>query len=478
MPDRRAAQRAASFQCLFGGTPDGMALLDSSGAILAANPALERLAGGEALRGLPATRLLAPADRPALAALLAGSGQRDLRARPAGSGLGAWSLTSELLAGGGRLLRVLDHGEGDRAEVPAVNASRLEMLGRLTGGIVHDVNNLLGIIRGAAEAVRTLGLPPAGEAEVKGIEDAARRGAVLIAELLALVRPQKAAPCSIVLDAAIEALAPLLRRLVGKAVRLELLPGAAGLAVRLGPEQLDRLLMNLAVNAGEAMAEGGCLTIATRQAPGEAVLEVRDTGCGIPPEALPHIFDPFFTTRATEGGTGLGLATVRDIVGAAGGRVVVESRRGQGTCFRIHLPRLEAPVEAAPRPAPTGEAGPILLVEDEAVLRRLAEHVLSRQGQVPLLAESAEAALDLLERSPPPGLLVSDISLPGMDGRELARRLRLRWPHLPVVLASGYGSAGLRAELAAEGFHLLAKPYGSAELMAALEAVRRVPVTV
>jgi two-component system cell cycle sensor histidine kinase/response regulator CckA len=469
MAERRAALRAA-FQTLFAAAPEGLALLDLGGAITAANPALGRMAGAGFRPGRPATGLLAAADRPALAALLAGVGGASIRVAPAGGGDAEWSLTAEALPDGERLLRVVDRSAERRIEARLAATGRLELLGRLTGGVVHDMNNLLAAIRGSADAMRAGGLAPAALAELLEIEDAARRGSALISQLLGFVRPGRAAPGLLGLDGAVEGIAPMVRRLLGVGVRLELALDAAEARVRLEAVQLDQLLLNLAVNAGEAMPDGGSLGIVTRQMMGEAVLEVRDTGRGIPPEAMPRLFEPFFTTRGVEGGTGLGLATVWDIVTGAGGRIVVESEPGRGSCFRIHLPCFEA---EAPGPMAAGQ-GPVLLVEDEVVLRRLAERVLGRAGHALLLAESAEAALELLEQAPAPGMLVSDIALPGMDGRELARRLRGRWPELPVVLASGY--AGLREELAAEGFQLLTKPYTPAELMAALAAARREPV--
>ncbi|MBL6454130.1 response regulator [Belnapia sp. T6] len=485
----RRGREAEAFRTLFAAAPDGMALLDHGGAILAANPALGRLAGPAlALRpGLPATRLLAPADRPGLEALLAGRATAPLCAHPADPAAppdAEWSVTAETLPlGGRRLLRILDRTAERRAEARLAAGARLEVIGRLAGGIAHDFNNLLGIILGGTAAARAAAPGPAVTTELAAVEDAARRGAALVGQLLAFARQQRLQPRIIELNAAITGLAPLLRRLLGEGVRLDLALEEPGRRVRVDPAQLDQVLLNLAANAREAMLAGGVLTIGTTHAlvlgegdpslpPGRyAVLEVRDTGCGIPPEALPRLFEPFFTTRPERGGTGLGLATVQGIVAQSGGRIAVESTPGVGTCFRIHLPRQEGPVDqpaVPPAAVPAPGSGPLLLVEDEAPLRRLAERVLARAGHEVLPAESAEAALDLLEDSPPPALLVSDVAMPGMDGVELARRLRQRWPSLPVVLLSGYAEAALAADLAGEGFRFLAKPYAPAELLAAL----------
>lgn len=466
MAEPRAALRTA-FRSLCSAAPEGMALLDARGSVVALNPALGRLAGPEARPGQPAGQWLAAADRPALAALLAGGGAGCMTASPAGGGAARWSLSAEGLPGGGWLLRVaaLDAAGGPEARLAA---GRLELLGRLACGVAHDLNNMLSAIRYGADAMRAEGMAPAALAELQVIEDAARRGSALIGRLLAFARPGQAAPGVLALDAAVADLAPMLRRLLGPGVRVDLELGAPAARVRLQAVELDQLLLNLAANAGDAMPDGGSLGIATRRGGAGVVLEVRDSGRGIPPEAMARLFEPFFTTRAAEGGTGLGLSTVRSIVDGAGGRVAAESQPGRGSCFRIELP------EAGPaeEPAATGE-GPVLLVEDEPVLRRLAERVLQRAGHEALLAENAESALALLERAPTPGMLVCDIALPGMDGRALARQLRGRWPWLPVVLASGYG--GQREELSAEGFHWLAKPYTPDELMAALAAARPSP---
>jgi two-component system cell cycle sensor histidine kinase/response regulator CckA len=249
--------------------------------------------------------------------------------------------------------------------------------------------------------------------------------------------------------------------------------------------------MNLAMNARQAMPAGGRLRLSTGRVvllsplpgvpdtvpPGRwTVLEVADTGTGIAPEALPRIFEPFFTTRMDQGGTGLGLATVHGIVRQSGGFMVVESQPGQGTCFRILLPRVEQAEAVVPSPPPRSDPtppavpsiGPVLLVEDEAPLRRLAERALRRAGHDVVVAEDAESALALLEDGVLPGLLVSDVAMPGMDGMALARAVRDHVPGLPVLLVSGYASTVVDSALEQEGIRFLSKPYGPAELVAAV----------
>ena len=495
-----------SFGILAGPAPEGLALLDAEGRVVAANPALHAMAGPlVSLRpGAQAASILAPAARPgldaALAEALSGTAPGPLRAAPADPAAPAeaeWSLRLSPLPEAAwpearLLLRLEDRTQARRAEAQLAESGRLETVGRLAGGIAHDFNNLLTAILGGAEAARAAGLPAGAEADLAQMEDAARRGAALVRQLLAFARQQRLQPRVVELNEAVEAIAPLLRRLLGQAVRLDLALERPGRRVRVDPTQLDQVILNLAVNARDAMPRGGTLRIATGHRvvlrpdgegalpPGRwVVLEVGDTGNGIPPEALPRLFEPFFTTRLEKGGTGLGLATVQGIVAQSGGHIAVESRLGEGTTFRIHLPRQAA--AAAPallpivapiilpdtRPPP---AGPVLLVEDEAPLRRLGTRLLERSGHTVLAADCAEAALALVEAGAVPSLLVSDVAMPGADGVELARRLRQRWPALPVLLLSGYAETMLDRDLTAEGFRYLGKPFGPAELPAEVAA--------
>ncbi|MDO9709340.1 ATP-binding protein [Paracraurococcus lichenis] len=523
MAERALLRRAArppgfveAFRILAATAPEGLALLDAEGRLVAANAALGRMGGPMAsLRpGAPVIPILAPAGRAAFAsalALAAGGGApaplRGAPADPAAPTDTEWALRLGCLppeAGPEArvLLRVEDRTEARRAEARLAEAGRLETVGRLAGGIAHDFNNLLAAILGAAEAARAAGLPPAAEADVAQIEEAARRGAGLVRQLLAFARQQRLQPRVIELNEAVTAIAPLLRRVLGRQVQVELALEQPGRRVRVDPTQLDQVMLNLAVNAREAMPEGGRLRIATghrlvlrpegegagRTAlpPGRwVVLEVSDTGRGIPPEVLPRLFEPFFTTRPEKGGTGLGLATVQGIVAQSGGQVAVESRQGEGTTFRIYLPRQEGPAmplpdlmgaarQAAsdlPAPLPPAPgavpppASPILLVEDEAPLRLLGTRLLERAGHGVLAADSAESALALLEEGARPAMLVSDVAMPGMDGLDLARRLRARWPALPVLLLSGYAERVIEEVPDIEGIRFLAKPFGAAELL-------------
>lgn len=516
---------AAAFRAVFEASADGHALLDAEGRILLANAALARMAGPAVPvgPGLPAERLVAAAARPALREHLAAA-RAQPHANPRGGRLAPlpalhaapadpaappdseWALLARPVPAVAAaedappmlLLAVADHTEKRRAAQRLAASARLETIGRLAGGIAHDFNNLLGAILGATEAAREAGTSSAAAAELGQIEAAVRRGAGLVRQVLAFARQQQMQPRVIDLRRAVDEMAPLLRRLMGRGIAVDLALEGEGPPVLVDPAQLDQVLLNLAANAKEAMPEGGRLRIALSRAvvlrregegpealpPGRyAVLEVCDTGCGIPPEVLPRLFEPFFTTRPDRGGTGLGLATVQGIVAQSGGHIAVSSTPGKGTCFRIHLPRAERPAEPAPdaaepaplpapQRAPADSTGVIMLVDDEAPLLRLSTRVLTGGGYRVQTADCAEAALELLEEAElPPLALVSDVAMPGIDGLALARRLRARWPGLPVLLLSGYAESVLGEDLAGAGMGFLAKPYAPADLLAQLAAL-------
>jgi two-component system cell cycle sensor histidine kinase/response regulator CckA len=491
-PWRHKAEARLS-QAVLDGLPDAAALLDGKGHVLAANTAL-RVALGPAQpvkRGMPAARLFAMADRAAVTAWL----QRG--ATPQQARLAAPEGMAEPLVAPHRI--VLPHGESlilfrqATHRDSTAEADRLQTLGTLAGGIAHDFNNLLTVVLGASEDALRLAGPtpdPALVTELSQVRQAAERGALLVRQLLAYARQQVLAPQRVGLNGAVEGIARLLERTVlRQGVTLELALDELERQVLIDPSQLDRVVMNLAMNACQAMPQGGRLLLGTgRQVllsamPGVpdsvpagrwVVLEVADTGPGIPPETLPRIFEPFFTTRINQGGTGLGLATVHGIVRQSGGYMVVESTPGQGTRFRILLPRVEEaalPAElpaATPQAEPAPPAGAVLLVEDEAPLRRLAERTLDRAGFEVVVAEDAESALEIIEEGLAPALLVSDVAMPGMDGVALAQALRQKIPALPVLLVSGYANAVVEAELGAENIRYLAKPYTPAGLVAAV----------
>jgi len=282
----------------------------------------------------------------------------------------------------------------------------------------------------------------------------------------------------------------LLKRLLGETVTLNVSHGRDLGPVRADPGQLEQVVVNLAVNARDAMQAknphgGGTLTIRTRAVgPAEVrergsdimppadytALEISDTGTGIPQEVLPKIFEPFFTTKEVGKGTGLGLSTVYGIVKQSGGYIFADSKPGQGATFTIYLPVHAAGAVAVPRaPVRTRQAemwgtGTVLLVEDEAMVRAVAERALSRQGYTVLSAENGEAALELLETCQAPDLLISDVVMPQMDGPTMARHVRERYPHLPILFMSGYAEEQLRKSIDLDNVAFLPKPFSVQQL--------------
>lgn len=477
---------------LFLGLPDAALLLDHAGRISAANPALQGALGPTlpVRPGMEPERLFASSSRPRLVQWLAGGATPDELALAAPEGRAGQPVVPLRvpLPGGGAVLLLQDATQRHAMAAHLAEAERLQALGTLAGGIAHDFNNLLSVVLGATEsALAHLGgkPDPAVAAEMEQVRQAAQRGAALVRQLLAYARQQVLAPERVCLNAAVEGMARLIRPLLGRGIALELSLETPGRQVLIDPSQLDRVLMNLAMNARQAMPHGGRLALSTSRAllleplaaepeavpPGRwTVLEVADTGHGIAPELLPRIFEPFFTSRAGEGGTGMGLATVHGIVRQSGGYLVVGSRQGEGTRIRILLPRLEGervqPTLEAQQAALPPRGGPLLLVEDEAPLRRLAEHALRRAGWDVLVAEDAEEALERVEQEGvEPALLVTDVMMPGMDGAELARLLRQRFPALPALLVSGYAPSVVEQGLGEEGLRYLSKPYRPAELV-------------
>ncbi len=518
--DRLAAPargEAALLGPLFDGKATPMAILDRAGRILATNAALRSLVAdaGAVPLGEEAMMLFAPADRQALArdvaAVLAGA-EHALGTRwratlngasPRRVDIGCTPVREADGAVSGVILSLFDISLLLGPEEDVSHGQKLRALGLLAGGIAHDFNNLLTAIGGAAEAAADEG---AGGAALTDIRAAVARGAALVRQLLAFARQQTLQPEIIAVNDAIRSVAAMLGRLIGKNIVLTLDLEEPGRHVRVDPSQFDQVLVNLAINARDAMPEGGRLTLASGHLtllapktigaetipPGRYVtLTVADTGHGIPPEQIGRIFEPFFTTKREGGGSGLGLATVHGIVRQSGGFLILESAPEAGTRIHVHFPRVIAPEKTAPEPeaaasapppsAPPPPAAPtsaareaeehratVLLVEDEAPVRRLAERALRRRGFSVQAADSAEAALALLEGGMRPDVVVSDVMMPGLDGPGLLAELRRRWPDLPAILVSGYAAQGPRTALAEETATFLAKPYSLAALVDAV----------
>jgi two-component system cell cycle sensor histidine kinase/response regulator CckA len=358
-----------------------------------------------------------------------------------------------------------------------LHSQKMEAVGRLAGGVAHDFNNLLNVIVGYAELLgRTLPRGDTRRARIDQILQAAMRAGTLTRRLLAFSRNQVLQPRVIDPNAAVAETEQMLRRLIGEDVDLVLRLGHGLGSVRVDPGQLEHVLLNLAVNARDAMPTGGVLTLATASAelPGTAasppgrfvLLSVSDTGVGMDEETRARIFEPFFTTKPTGEGTGLGLATVYGIVQQSGGFIRVESESGRGTTFKIFLPRVDAPPEPA---APPSSSRPrlrghetILVVEDQDSLREVIREALQLLGYRVLVAPHGEDALELARRHGGPlDLLITDIVMPRMGGGELASRLIAERPGLRVLYMSGHASETVTRHGPFEPRLLIEKPFST-----------------
>jgi two-component system cell cycle sensor histidine kinase/response regulator CckA len=341
-----------------------------------------------------------------------------------------------------------------RLEEQLRQAQKMEALGRLAGGVAHDFNNLLAVIAGHSELLTT-GSPGPEEwrESVAEIGQATQRAAALTRQLLAFSRREIQEPKVLDLNAVVADAEKMLRRLIGEHVQLTLALQADLSPIRADLGQLNQVLLNLAVNARDAMPRGGRLRLETREVDLDAAaplgarsgrhvrLTVTDTGCGMTPEVQARVFEPFFTTKAEGLGTGLGLSVVLGIVQQSGGRLAMESQPGVGTAVHVDLPAVPGPAERPPiAPAePVGGGETVLLVEDAAAVRRTVARMLEYLGYRVLQAESGPEALRLFEaRAGQIDLLLTDVVMPGLSGRELADALRLRQRDLKVLFQSGY----------------------------------------
>jgi PAS domain S-box-containing protein len=374
-----------------------------------------------------------------------------------------------------------DVTERRRLEAQLRQAQKMEAVGRLAGGVAHDFNNLLTVVNGYSDLLLE-SLPPSDpiRAQVEEISRAARRATDLTSQLLAFGRKAMAIPRVLDLNALVRDTEKMLRRLIGEDVELVTQLDPALGRVKMDPGQLDQVILNLAVNARDAMPQGGTLTIETRNVelspayvrkyldvvPGPYVaLVVRDTGHGMTEEVKAHVFEPFFTTKEVGKGTGLGLSTIYGIVKQAGGHIEVESAPGRGATFRVLLPRLgdgAAATEGARSDAGLPhDSETVLLVEDEDMVRTFARVVLQRCGYTVLEATNGPDALHQAEdHHGPIHLLASDVVMPHMSGRELAERLSGLRPQVRVLFFTGYmDDAVLRLGILKDGTACLQKPF-------------------
>jgi PAS domain S-box-containing protein len=362
-------------------------------------------------------------------------------------------------------------------------AQKMEAVGQLAGGVAHDFNNLLTVINGYAQLLlaRTQG-DELIEQDLQPILYAAQRAAVLTQRLLAFSRRQLLVPRVIDLNAVIRDLQPMLRRLLPENLEIAVLLAPDAIRVKADPAQVEQVILNLAVNSRDAMPDGGALRIRVsaleRGVPPQrwAVLEVSDTGTGMDDATRERIFEPFFTTKEVGKGTGLGLAMVYGVVRQSGGQIEVESAPGAGATFRIYLPSVEQAEEDAIRPdspaQPVTGHETILVVEDDDAVRDLVGKTLEGLGYNVLAVSGGNAALKQSAKFKGEiDLLISDLVMPGMSGRDVARRLARKCPRLKVLYISGYADERIVQEASAEPrASLLAKPFSPGELE---QAVRR-----
>jgi PAS domain S-box-containing protein len=385
-----------------------------------------------------------------------------------------------------RLVVAQDVSERQLLEQQLRQAQKMEAIGRLAGGVAHDFNNLLMVIKGHTELLLDV-LPVADHVtrKVEQIDRSADRATALTRQLLAFSRMQVLQPRAMNLNAVVEEMGKLLPRLIGEDIELVVRASSDLGTIRADASQMEQIIMNLAVNARDAMPSGGKLIIETqnieldyyyREAhpivlPGRYVLlAVSDTGTGMDAETQAHIFEPFFTTKEQGKGTGLGLATVYGVVKQSGGFIWVYSELGRGTTFKIYLPRVDESTAAA-TPASTPSqvlrgTETVLLTEDEQDVREVAREFLESAGYKVLQAPSGEAALTLAqEHAGTIDLLVTDMVMPGMSGQELARQLRGKRKELRVLYMSGYSEHATREAAKSEGSAVLAKPFSRSALL-------------
>jgi PAS domain S-box-containing protein len=400
----------------------------------------------------------------------------------------------EFLIAEGRDVTELRRAEQENAALAEKlqHAHRLDSIGRLAGGVAHDFNNLLTAMLGSVEVARRETAPGTRAADaLTVIEQAADSAAQLTRQLLTFGRRQPVAPRVIDVAAGLARMEPLLDRVVGPKVQLELRAPPDSWSIRIDEGQLEQVLVNLAVNARDAMPNGGRLTVALENvtlaeprsfqgleaAPAEYLeLRVEDTGVGMKDHVLERIFEPFFTTKGAGQGTGLGLPVVYGIVRQNGGYIEVRSQPGVGTEFRLLFPHADGPLDLVLPGSAAGVAPPtgherIVLVEDQHAVRAYVRDLLESLGyDVRAYADGESALAATLGQAEPPDLVVADVVLPGVSGVEIADRLRRRWPALAVLLVSGFADDALQRRDLLPGIHFLAKPFRAEALAVKVRA--------
>ena len=516
------------FRTLFDAAPVAIALTDADAQIADCNQAFERLVGQSraVLTGTPLSDRLVEQDRASFSSdlenVLAGDSEGlrldvSIIAAPLvgpgrGDGTAQASIFLGPLAAGpggdveGAVAHFIDVTEQKNLEVQFAQAQKMQAMGQLAGGVAHDFNNLLTAMIGFCDLL--LQRHAAGDpsfADIMQIKQNANRAANLVRQLLAFSRKQPLQPKELNVTDELTELSHLLTRLIGESIDFRLVHGRELGLIRVDPGQFDQMIINLAVNARDAMPGGGTLTISTgvetfdqpTQLAAEQVpagryirIQVADTGKGIDPVNLGRIFEPFFSTKKEipGAGTGLGLATVYGIVRQTGGFIMVDSAPNEGARFTIYLPRYapdpedgEARAKAIPAAAVTSEENApldfsrpanVLLVEDEDAVRVFAARALKSKGYKVFEARTGEQALEILKEQSAVDLMVTDMMMPGMDGGTLARLVRAERPEIKILLISGYSEEVARGDIVdTDDFHFLPKPFSLGQLVSKVKDV-------
>ncbi|MEP2830644.1 PAS domain-containing protein [Parvibaculum sp.] len=502
---RDAEMRFARF---FNNAPIGIATIDPDGRIDNANRSFVGYVGESVERGSLLNELLVEEDRPAADETIANARAGNFAVAPIDVRLArSPDRVGQLYAarvdtgdGAGIVVYLIDATEQKSLELQFAQSQKMQAVGQLAGGVAHDFNNLLTAIIGFCDLL--LARHQAGDpsfADVVQIKQNANRAANLTRQLLAFSRRQTLRPKVLSLTDAVAELQNLLARLLTEKVELKIVHGRELGLVKVDQNQLEQVIINLAVNARDAMPDGGRLTIRTANVSeadsraldhplmphGEYVLiEVGDTGTGIPKENLGKIFEPFYTTKDPSKGTGLGLSTVYGIIKQTGGFIFPYSTMGKGTTFRIYLPRyIETAADKAAEAAAAASVsletadltgkGTILLVEDEDAVRTFAARALGTRGYEVLQAESGEVALEVVRAHEGRiDLVVSDVVMPNMDGPTMAKELKDILPGIPIIFVSGYAEDAFAKNLDPDqAFHFLPKPFSLKQLAAAVKEV-------
>ncbi len=498
------------FEQLFAKAPAGILLIDPLGVVQECNEAFGRLIGkptGE-LRKVSVFDLLAPDDVAPLRQVLQPGGNGPdtglagpLEAKLAGEEGQVCALYVNRTQGAdgslaGFVVHFIDSTEQKNLEQQFAQSQKMQAVGQLAGGIAHDFNNLLTAMIGFSDLLLLRHRPgDQSFADIMQVKQNANRAANLVRQLLAFSRQQTLQPRLLNITDILAELSHLLRRLIGENIELKMSHGRDLGMIKADQGQLEQVIINLAVNARDAMQGGGVLTIRTASVqvekerkskdetmpPGSyALVEVEDNGSGIPPDILDRIFDPFFSTKEVGAGTGLGLSTVYGIVKQTGGYVFVESNLDHGTVFSIFLPQAAeedvvdsiADAEAQDRRDLTG-AGTLMLVEDEDAVRAFSARALRNKGYNVLEANSGETALEMLNGEQEPiDLLVTDVVMPRLDGPSLVKEVRAQRPDLKVIFISGYAEDSFRKRLDEDaGIHFLPKPFSLKQLAGKVKEV-------